>query len=309
LGERQFRDLLDPDRQAKSLRAVALDKYLAVMSWLVPPALQPECVDILLRELADEARAVEACVFDSVRTGDVLRFRRPWRFHDLDSLAIMFDEIFLKEEYFIPAGEDESDLAIVDLGANIGLTALYFKCKYPLSRVISFEPNPEIYKILEANFANSRYPHIEARCAAVGGEAGSAGFWLSAQAPMAGRLESAEPPPAAFQRVETAVVSIRDILEPLPRVDLLKVDIEGSEVEVIAAAGPLLRKCRFIFVECHPSARVPSGNTLQPVLQELDRQGFKCHVARSAWSERGHGFRPLRHAHQNYSACVYATRP
>ena len=40
---------------------------------------------------------------------------------------------------------------IIDAGAHIGLSTLYFKMLYPSSRIIAIEPHPENFKILEKN--------------------------------------------------------------------------------------------------------------------------------------------------------------
>ena len=60
-------------------------------------------------------------------------------------------EIFLREEYKM--NMDRSPKVIFDLGANVGLSTIYFKLKYPDSRVYAFEPYPKLFRKLKKNTA------------------------------------------------------------------------------------------------------------------------------------------------------------
>ena len=59
---------------------------------------------------------------------------------------IYIDEVYLKHDIKIP-----KEATIIDAGANIGLFSLWIKNKFPMSKILAFEPSPEIYKILELN--------------------------------------------------------------------------------------------------------------------------------------------------------------
>ncbi len=67
-------------------------------------------------------------------------------FVDATSLIHGFEEIFEQEIYqFNPRTEKP---LIIDCGANIGLATIYFKQQYKKSKVLAFEPDPEILVVL-----------------------------------------------------------------------------------------------------------------------------------------------------------------
>ena len=61
----------------------------------------------------------------------------------------IFDQVFLDFEYNIYL--NISPKIIIDAGANIGLTSLYFSRKYPSAKIISIEPENENFKFLKLN--------------------------------------------------------------------------------------------------------------------------------------------------------------
>ena len=74
-------------------------------------------------------------------------------------LEVIYDDIFRKNVYFFEANTSEP--FIIDCGGHIGLAVLYFKTLYPQARILSFEPNPETFALLQKNisktiFAGSR---------------------------------------------------------------------------------------------------------------------------------------------------------
>jgi FkbM family methyltransferase len=64
--------------------------------------------------------------------------------------------------------------AIIDLGAHVGMSVLYFRERYPAARILAVEPNPANFAKLERNVGG--LPDVELRPVAAGGEPGTA--WL-----------------------------------------------------------------------------------------------------------------------------------
>ena len=46
---------------------------------------------------------------------------------------------------------DGADPLIIDCGANIGISVLEWKSRWPMARVICFEPDPDAFRLLEMN--------------------------------------------------------------------------------------------------------------------------------------------------------------
>src|SRR5437868_5144320 len=69
-----------------------------------------------------------------------------------------FKKVFIKKEYDIePASYPE---VIIDAGANVGFSSIFFSLKYERAKVISIEPNKENYKLL----ANNTFFYRNIRC-------------------------------------------------------------------------------------------------------------------------------------------------
>ena len=60
-----------------------------------------------------------------------------------------FDQIFINKEYLFKTSNDPK--VIVDAGANIGLSTIFFANKYPESKIIAIEPENDNFKILKMN--------------------------------------------------------------------------------------------------------------------------------------------------------------
>jgi FkbM family methyltransferase len=149
--------------------------------------------------------------------------------------------------------------AIVDLGANIGLASLYFASHYSACRIFAVEPNPSTYALLTSNLA----PLIEAdRCQTL-----NAAVWR--RATDLGAAESVKTNHySAFKTTEVVGKSSeggpkisglpmsRILLQSgFQKVDLLKVDIEGAEVELFQDELSWLTNVRAIAIEFHGESR------------------------------------------------------
>jgi FkbM family methyltransferase len=136
---------------------------------------------------------------------------------------------------------------IVDLGANTGLAARWLLSKYPGAKLIAVEPVPENVRCLRENLNGSAV--VVPAC--IGSEArktrmrSEAGFW-------AFHIVTEGEDPRA-EDIEVDVVEMRSLLDQhgLARVDLLKCDIEGGEVELFSNCSGWIRRVGAAVVECH----------------------------------------------------------
>jgi FkbM family methyltransferase len=137
--------------------------------------------------------------------------------HDL----LTVNEVFCRRDYGTPAGS-----VIVDVGANIGISALYFLTRNPDCHVWCFEPNPANVVRLRQNLA-PYLDRVTIRQAAVGLERGQMGFYVEPTGRY-GRLQDG-------QGELVDVVTVADVLAEVGRsVDFVKIDTEGSEPELVA---------------------------------------------------------------------------
>lgn len=174
-------------------------------------------------------------------------------------------EIFDEGIYEFRAGRENP--LILDCGANIGLSVLYFKARYPGARIVAFEPDPRIFRTLQANVASFGLDRIELRQAAIWMENGSVEF--KPEGGFSGRIQS-----GSEGLVSVPAVRLKDWLrEP---VDFLKIDIEGAETDVLHDCAEDLGCVERMFIEYHSESGHPQR--LDELLAIIRRAGFRYQI-------------------------------
>jgi FkbM family methyltransferase len=133
---------------------------------------------------------------------------------------------------------------ILDCGANVGITALYFAWRYPNAHIFCIEPDDQNFELLKRNSAAE--PRIVPIHGALVGRPRKLAH-LSTSRPAWGNFVT-----DGEHGIEVPAFTIDQILNDngLSRVDLLKVDIEGAEKEVFAN-GQFLSRVGHIIIELH----------------------------------------------------------
>lgn len=180
-------------------------------------------------------------------------------------------EIFIDEVYkFAPS---RKDARIVDCGANIGLSVLYFKRLCPDARVVAFEPDPGVFKILERNVAAFGLSNVQLKNEAVWVENTTLDF--ESEGALGGRLDSSE---SISNRVSVKAMRLRDLMdEPI---DFLKIDIEGAEYAVLGDCADKLENVENLFVEYH--VRSSEEQQLDEILSWIRKAGFRYYIKAAA---------------------------
>jgi FkbM family methyltransferase len=141
-----------------------------------------------------------------------------------------------------------------DIGANVGfITILAAKLVGPTGRVIAFEPVPENVAAIRENLALNDITWAEVIDTAVSSEPGTASLIVSDVSAFS-RLADISIPTGARTTIEVVVNSIDAFLrsgeQPAP--DLVKIDVEGAELDVIAGMRETLSTHRpVILCEVH----------------------------------------------------------
>jgi len=153
-------------------------------------------------------------------------------------------ETFTLHAYRIPNNWLGQVQTIVDLGANVGLTTLFFTQFFPKARYVCVEPNPANAAVLRRNLAclGSRAEVIEA---AVADRSGQVLFDDSGQS-YAGHIAD-----ETCRMVRSCTLDEVVTACGLDRIDLLKIDIEGAERDVLHGAPACLEKVGVMIIELH----------------------------------------------------------
>lgn len=166
----------------------------------------------------------------------------------------IFFEIFKREDYRLPIQKSyDSQAVVVDLGANIGLASVFFHQNYfPNARFIAVEPSPKNILVLQKNLANV-ISKAEIVPAVVGDKIGmmliddnQVGYNVHIVDKKSVNTEGEE-------KTEVISLTMSKIMEDLAieRIDLLKMDIEGTEKKVLQAATDWLPKVQAMVIELH----------------------------------------------------------
>lgn len=179
-----------------------------------------------------------------------------------------FNEVVLRQEYDIDIALTPK--TIIDGGANIGLTAIYFASKYPEAEIISIEPEPENFNLLQENTAP--YPQIKAI---------QSGIWShSAHLKIidSGKGSNAFTVEETNELGSLPANSIAGLMQQQgwDTIDILKLDIEGSEKHVFSENyDQWLPKTRVLVVETHD--RFVKGSS-KAVFNAIGQYNFSCRI-------------------------------
>jgi FkbM family methyltransferase len=182
------------------------------------------------------------------------------------SFCSSYRSIMQREVYRFDSKID--DPTIIDCGANVGVSIVYFKRLYPRARIIAFEADPEIFATLQRNVARSPWDDVALINKVVWTGAGDVEFWREGSD--AGRITHGDFG-RTVPRVRLPAVRLRDFLDS--PVDLLKLDIEGAETDVLLDCANRLTNVGAVFVEYHSFAG--SEQRLDVLLSSLKAAGFR----------------------------------
>ncbi len=141
---------------------------------------------------------------------------------------------------------------VVDVGANTGVYAVQQARRG--ARVYAFEPNPECYRRLQESVrANNLEDRVTAVNCALGAAAGSAELLVPDGLTTMGSLRPEWTPGDGQPGLKVDVDTIDRVAKTLGicRIDLLKVDVEGLELDVLQGAHETIALVERLVVEYH----------------------------------------------------------
>jgi FkbM family methyltransferase len=184
---------------------------------------------------------------------------RRFEFQDSVSFVEQYREVFEQEIYrFQPS---QKSPLVIDATINVGLTALYFKGLFAESRIIGFEPDPELYRALTNNCQTFDLQGVQLLPKAIG--TGSAAVMLK-------RPGLAD----CDEEIEVSAVRLKEFL--YTKVDLLKLEINGCKTDVLFDCDEALQNVNNIFVLYRSSPRDPQA--IDVITHILRNAGFRLHI-------------------------------
>ena len=180
-----------------------------------------------------------------------------------------FAQIFIRGEYKFDVSRNPE--VIIDAGANIGFASIYFANQFPNARILAIEPEQHNYEILVKNV--KPYPNIQPLLGALWGEsaevevidsgAGNWGFMVETPSGQA-------PTRSTHRKVQGMTMDM--ILEnyDVRQVSILKMDIEGAELEVFNHSSSWIDKVDSLIVELHERTKPGCDQSFYSATRDFD---------------------------------------
>jgi FkbM family methyltransferase len=175
---------------------------------------------------------------------------------------------------------------VLDIGANIGYYALMELGQVgETGKVIAVEPSPENIKMLRKNLSLNQCQNCEVIQGAVSNNAGRRKFWLAQHSNLnTFHKEFLEETGAVKEVIEVEVFAIQELLARKEKIDLIRMDIEGHEVEVLEGVCDFLtnsERAPDIIFETHTRS-YSQDHDIKSVIQRLAALGYEVGYAASS---------------------------
>lgn len=201
---------------------------------------------------------------------------------DRRSLRYLFLEIFIGNEYYFKS--EVAHPKIIDCGANIGLTVMYLKSLNPNCAIIAFEPDPTAFDFLEKNIKINTLDGVEMINKGVSNRDGTAQFFYNNNIPAS--MTNSIHRPIEGNSVTIDVLRLSTYINNVVKgnVDLLKIDIEGEEINLLPDLidTKAINKISELYIEYHHNIK-GQQSTLGIFIGSLEEVGFKVNVRSSPY--------------------------
>jgi FkbM family methyltransferase len=169
---------------------------------------------------------------------------------------------------------------VVDIGANRGQFAIIARTVFPMAKIISFEPLEEPAQIFKKVFSSD--PNVTLHTCAIGQEKTTATIHVTREDDSSSllpitRLQSSMFPGAIEK--ETRQVTVLPLSQALgtvsiPPDSLLKIDVQGFELDVLQGSEDILEKFSHLYIECS-FIELYSGQALaHQIISWLEKRDF-----------------------------------
>jgi FkbM family methyltransferase len=151
---------------------------------------------------------------------------------------------------------------VLDVGANIGFTASMFANEAPQGKIYCFEPSPKVYSQLQDNISLNAFSNCETYQLGVGKKLGSLGFFDDPNSASASHIVQLESPlNIPNQLIEITTIDHFAEIHGLDRLDLIKIDVEGFELDVLLGAATSLERFKpKVYLEFNSFTLIAYGN-------------------------------------------------
>lgn len=275
IERRRWQDLnnkLDAQVQLYNMKCSELANNIALQSQRNKEQIQilnskiDEQTESLNRHLQFQSKIEKSILNQRLLKYEILKEKYKLIIREGTSDKSVFYQIFVDENYDYQYTNEPK--IILDIGANVGYTSVYYAQKFPNAQIYCLEPDIDNFRVLQKNV--SRYPNIKA----CNGALYDKDMYLYIYDPGLGEwgFQVSETPSNTSKKVSS--YSFESLLKlwniQNQNIDILKLDIEGSEKEVFEANTDFLNKVKVLFIETHDRFRAGTSQVLFNVMKDKD---------------------------------------
>lgn len=186
-------------------------------------------------------------------------------------------EVFKHNNHMVlPDFKGKKDKIVFDVGANEGFYTVGMKENNPNLKIVAIEPVPSTFNLLKKNVNSNKLKNVILKNLALTKEKGKITFEVVPEATMIGGLDIAMQKRSwvdtkRIQKITVASTTLKDLCNKLKinQIDILKLDVEGSELDILKSSKDFLPNIRKIVIEWH-SEKLKKG-----CKDFLKKNGFK----------------------------------
>lgn len=185
-----------------------------------------------------------------------------------------------EESFLLNLGLDGQ--TVFDVGGDQGIYTLFFASRVgDKGKVVTFEPNPESHRRIVANVELNKFRNVEVRHLGLGAQKGKLTFVFPAGEPARGSADAGIQAQILREKdsrtIEIEVNSLDSEVASsgLPQPDLVKIDVEGLEMDVLRGMKETLSKRRpNLFIEVHGADTQSKDDNARQVVKFLLDAGY-----------------------------------
>lgn len=169
-----------------------------------------------------------------------------------------------------------------DVGGNVGYFSMLLADLAAHGAIHVFEPIPLNAALITTNRELNGYGHVIINNCAVGDRVQTLNFTVAADSAYSSLHDVGRSPAVATIAVQMTTLDDYIKQHGIPRVDVMKIDVEGAELQVIRGAAQLLgdvpRAPRVVLMELQQENMEPFGTQIEEALAAMVAFGYRAHT-------------------------------
>ena len=186
----------------------------------------------------------------------------------------LYQQIFVKDIFNLenlPMVLPIKQPVVFDLGANCGFFSLRILDIYPDAKIYAFEPQHSLVKSFNNCInQNQLSDKVEIRQTAVGDTNGKSIFYENRSPISASLVKEKVSRRSIRKKYEIDHITVDQFCSDsnISCIDILKIDVEGSEIDVLKGANDIMNTVKVLFIEVHPP--FATANQIENILNQYN---------------------------------------